>query len=98
MLELILSTLRKYADKKLTLNCLLTLDHNNEFPNVALKESYNPTALNLPLLFISGEYDDGRARHSGPEFNAICTSSYTETLRGWWRTWGEHVLTAAIVA
>lgn len=30
------------------------------------------------------------------EFNITCTPSHTETLCGWWRTWGEYVLTMAI--
>jgi 4'-phosphopantetheinyl transferase len=36
--------------------------------------------------------------HDWLEFNITCTPSYTEILRGWWRTWGEYVLTVAIVA
>ena len=36
--------------------------------------------------------------HDWLDFNITCTPSYTETLRGWWRTWGEYVLTVAIVA
>jgi 4'-phosphopantetheinyl transferase len=32
------------------------------------------------------------------EFPLTCTPSYTETLRGWWRTWGESVLTIALVS
>ena len=36
------------------------------------------------------------ANHDWLEFNITCTSSYTETLCGWWRTWGEYVLTMAI--
>jgi 4'-phosphopantetheinyl transferase len=31
-------------------------------------------------------------------FNITCTPSYTEPLRAWWRTWGDYVLTVAIVA
>lgn len=31
-------------------------------------------------------------------FDITCTSSYTERLRGWWRTWGEYVLTVATTA
>ena len=55
-LGLILSTLRKYADKKLTLDCLLALDHNDEFPHEVLKELYDPNILGLHLLFIPEEY------------------------------------------
>jgi alkylation response protein AidB-like acyl-CoA dehydrogenase len=54
--ELILSTLRKYADKKLPLDCLLALDHNDEFPHEVLKELYDPNILGLHLLFIPEEY------------------------------------------
>ncbi len=35
--------------------------------------------------------------HDWLDFNITCTPSYTETLRGWWRTWGEYTLTVAIV-
>jgi hypothetical protein len=41
-LELILSTLGKYADRKFPLNYLLALDHNDEFPHAVLKESCDP--------------------------------------------------------
>jgi alkylation response protein AidB-like acyl-CoA dehydrogenase len=55
-LDLILSTLRKYADKKLTLDYLLALDRNDEFPHAVLKELYDPNTLGLHLLFIPEEY------------------------------------------
>ncbi len=55
-LELILSTLRKYADKKLTLDYLLELDHHDEFPREVLEELYDPNTLGLHLLFIPEEY------------------------------------------
>src|SRR5512136_2680026 len=55
-LELILSTLRKYADKRLTLDYLVALDHNDEFPREVLKELYDPNTLGLHLLFIPEEY------------------------------------------
>ncbi len=35
--------------------------------------------------------------HEWLGFNITCTSSYMQTLRGWWRTWGEYVLTISIV-
>jgi len=38
------------------------------------------------------------SNHDWLEFNITCTPSYTETLCGWWRTWGEYILTVAIVA
>ena len=52
MLELILSTLRKCADKRLTLDYLLALDHDDEFPREVLKELYDPNTLGLHLLII----------------------------------------------
>ena len=55
-LDLILSTLKKYADKKLTLDYLLALDHNDEFPHEVLKELYDPNTLGLHLVFIPEEY------------------------------------------
>ena len=35
--------------------------------------------------------------HDWLEFDITCTASGTETLRGWWRPWGEYVLTVAAV-
>jgi 4'-phosphopantetheinyl transferase len=32
------------------------------------------------------------------EFSITCIPSYTGTLRGWWRTWGDYVLTLAVPA
>ncbi len=55
-LDLILSTLKKYADKKLTLDYLLKLDHEDCFPHDVLKELYDPNTLGLHLLFIPEEY------------------------------------------
>ena len=36
--------------------------------------------------------------HDWLEFSITFTPGCVETLRGWWRTWGEHVLTVAVVA
>ncbi len=55
-LDLILSTLKKYADKKLTLAYLLDLDRKDEFPREVLKELTDPNTLGLHLLFIPEEY------------------------------------------
>src|SRR5512141_1866081 len=55
-LEQILSTLRKYADKQLSLDYLLALDHNDEFPHAVLHALYDPNTLGLHLLFIPEEY------------------------------------------
>ena len=57
----VLSTLAKYAEKNLTNEFLLKLDHNDEFPAKVLNDLYN--TMGLHLVFIPGEYDgmDGGA-------------------------------------
>ena len=55
--EMILDTLRRYAEDKLTNAYLLELDHNDEFPQEVLAELYDPMRLGLHLLFIPEEYD-----------------------------------------
>ena len=55
--NMILDTLKKYAEKKLTPDYLLKLDHNDEFPHDVLKELYDPMSLGLHLLFIPEAYD-----------------------------------------
>ena len=55
-LDQILSTLTKYADKKLTPDFLLKLDHEDRFPNEVLSDLYNN--IGLHLIFIDEE-DDG---------------------------------------
>jgi 4'-phosphopantetheinyl transferase len=35
--------------------------------------------------------------HDWLKFDITCTPGHTEILRGWWRTWGDYVLTVAIV-
>ena len=55
--EMILDTLKKYAERKLTNEFLLALDHNDEFPHQVLQELYDPMQLGLHLLFIPEEYD-----------------------------------------
>lgn len=55
-LELILSSLQKYADRKLTADVLLGLDARDEFPAEVLAELYDPEQLGLHLLFIPEEY------------------------------------------
>lgn len=54
--DMVLDTLKKYAERKLTLEFLLHLDHNDEFPHQVLKELYDPSQLGLHLLFIPEEY------------------------------------------
>ena len=41
-LEMVLDTLKKYGEKKLTPEYLLHLDHNDQFPHEVLKELYDP--------------------------------------------------------
>ena len=55
-LDMVLSTLRKYADRKLTPEYLLKLDHNDEFPAQVLKELFDPVQFGLHLVFIPEEY------------------------------------------
>ena len=55
-LDQILSTLNKYAKKKLTPEFLLKLDHEDRFPNEVLADLYDN--IGLHLVFID-ESDDG---------------------------------------
>ncbi len=55
-LDQILSTLNKYAEKKLTPEFLLKIDHEDRFPNEVLSDLYNN--IGLHLVFIDEE-DDG---------------------------------------
>ena len=55
-LDMVLSTLQKYAEKKLTDEFLLELDHKDEFPAQVLKELYDPMSFGLHLVFIPEEY------------------------------------------
>ncbi|HSN73658.1 MAG TPA: acyl-CoA dehydrogenase family protein [Anaerolineae bacterium] len=54
-LNQVLTTLHKYADKKLTNEFLLELDHKDEFPQDVLDELYQD--IGLHLLFIPEEMD-----------------------------------------
>jgi alkylation response protein AidB-like acyl-CoA dehydrogenase len=54
--EMILATLRKYAERRLTPDYLLELDARDEFPADVLKELYDPGQLGLHLLFIPEEF------------------------------------------
>ena len=54
--DMILDTLKKYADRKLTTEFLLKLDHADQFPHDVLQELYDPTQLGLHLVFIPEEY------------------------------------------
>lgn len=53
-LNMVLSTLKEYAERKLTPSFLLDLDHKDEFPHEVLNELYSQ--LGLHLLFIPEEY------------------------------------------
>ncbi len=55
-LNMVLSTLQKYADRRLTPDFLLKLDHDDEFPRDVLNELYDPNQLGLHLLFIPEDY------------------------------------------
>ncbi len=55
--EMVLDTLRRYAEDKLTDEYLLQLDHDDEFPRGVLDELYDPMQLGLHLLFIPEAYD-----------------------------------------
>ena len=55
--DMILDTLKKYAERKLTPEFLLDLDHNDTFPHDVLKELYDPMSIGLHLLFIPEKYD-----------------------------------------
>jgi alkylation response protein AidB-like acyl-CoA dehydrogenase len=55
--DMVLDTLRQYANDRLTLDYLLELDHKDEFPHEVLKELYDPDSFGLHLLFIPEEYD-----------------------------------------
>ncbi|NDJ61978.1 MAG: acyl-CoA dehydrogenase [Chloroflexi bacterium] len=55
--DMILDTLKQYAEDRLPLEYLLELDHNDEFPTDVLRELYDPERLGLHLVFIPEEYD-----------------------------------------
>lgn len=54
--NMILDTIRKYAEDKLTPEYLLELDHKDEFPRQVLTELYDSSQLGLHLIFIPEEY------------------------------------------
>lgn len=55
-LDMILDTLKSYAEDRLTLDYLLELDHNDQFPEDVLRELYDPEQFGLHLLFIPEEF------------------------------------------
>lgn len=52
---MILDTLKQYAERKLSADYLLELDHEDKFPREVLRELYDPMQLGLHLLFIPEE-------------------------------------------
>ena len=54
--DMVLSTLQRYAERELTADFLLTLDHDDEFPHRVLKDLYDPAQLGLHMLFVPEEY------------------------------------------
>jgi alkylation response protein AidB-like acyl-CoA dehydrogenase len=54
--EMILTTLKKYAERRLKPEYLIELDHKDEFPHDVLRELYDPNQLGLHLVFIPEEY------------------------------------------
>ena len=55
--DMVLDTLKRYAEDKLTTDFLLELDHEDKFPEDVLQELYDPMQFGLHLLFIPEEYD-----------------------------------------
>jgi len=54
--EMVLSTLQRYAERELTADFLLALDHDDEFPHRVLRDLYDPSQLGLHMLFVPEEY------------------------------------------
>ncbi|KAA0249557.1 MAG: acyl-CoA dehydrogenase [Acidobacteria bacterium] len=55
-LNMLLGTLRDYADAELKPELLLRLDHEDTFPEKVLKDLYDTSRIGLHLLFIPEEY------------------------------------------
>ncbi|MBK8989044.1 MAG: acyl-CoA dehydrogenase family protein [Chloroflexi bacterium] len=55
--DMILDTLKKYAERKLTPDYLLKLDHEDQFPHEVLQELNDPSQLGLHLIFIPEQYE-----------------------------------------
>ncbi|MEM8535057.1 MAG: acyl-CoA dehydrogenase family protein [Chloroflexota bacterium] len=55
-LDMVLETLREYAERKLKPEFLREVDEKDEFPHEVLKDLYNPDQIGLHLLFIPEEY------------------------------------------
>ncbi len=55
-LEMTLQSLRDFAEQKLPVARLLQLDHDDEFPEDAIREMCNPKTLGVQLVFIQEAY------------------------------------------
>jgi alkylation response protein AidB-like acyl-CoA dehydrogenase len=55
-LEMTLQSLRDFAEQKLPVARLLQLDHDDEFPEDAVRELCNPASLGIQLVFIPEAY------------------------------------------
>src|SRR5512146_1258186 len=55
-LDLLLDTVRVYAERELTADVLLRLDQGHEFPAAILRDLYDPEKVGLHLLFVPEEY------------------------------------------
>ncbi|WP_129670556.1 acyl-CoA dehydrogenase family protein [Candidatus Chloroploca sp. Khr17] len=55
-LEMVLTTLRDYADRQLKPEFLRELDERDEFPHQVLKDLYDPEKFGLHLIFIPEEF------------------------------------------
>jgi alkylation response protein AidB-like acyl-CoA dehydrogenase len=54
--EMVLDTLKRYAERRLKSEYLLDLDHEHRFPEDVLRELYDPANFGLHLLFIPEEF------------------------------------------
>ena len=54
--DMVLSTLLRYAERRLTDDYLLEIDKKDEFPKEVLEELFDPMQFGLHLLFIPEEY------------------------------------------
>lgn len=54
--EMVLDTLKRYAERRLTRDYLLQLDEEEQFPEEILRDLYDPSQFGLHLLFIPEAY------------------------------------------
>ena len=72
-LEMLLTTVRDYAERELTPEFLLELDHEDAFPAKVLKDLYDPSQIGLHLLFIPEEAGGSAAERT----------TFTGSARSW---------------